>query len=147
MEHRHKLPTLEEVKNSRPILRNPVHEVKLALSPLERFALYMTRWVGSMGFFIIITVWSIGWLIWNLVAPHELRFDPAPAFVIWLFISNLIQLVLLPLVMVGQNLESKVVEERATADFEVNKKAEREIEVVIAHLENQSDMLQKILDK
>jgi uncharacterized membrane protein len=147
MEHRHKLPTLEEVKNARPMLRNPVREVKLALSPLERFALFMTRRVGSMGFFLVLSVWTFGWLIWNLVAPAGMRFDPAPAFVIWLFISNMIQLILLPLVMVGQNLEAKVAEERAQADFEVNRKAEREIEIVIAHLENQGEMLQKILDK
>lgn len=141
------LPTLEQIRNARPVLRNPVDEVKLTLTPMERFALAITRQVGSMGFFFLLTAWTLVWLLWNVMAPHEMRFDPAPAFVIWLFISNLIQLILLPLVMVGQNLDSKVTDERAQADFEVNQKAENEIEVVIAHLENQNELLSEISKK
>ena len=144
MTHKHNLPTLDEMKNKRPILRNPVSETKLGLSPLEKFALLITRHVGTMGFFFIVLIWTLGWLFWNLFAPLEHRFDPAPAFVIWLFLSNLIQLVLLPLVMVGQNLEGKVSDQRAEADFEINKKSEREIEVIIAHLENQNELLLEI---
>jgi hypothetical protein len=43
---------------------------------------------------------------WNLLAPKDLQFDPAPAFVFWLFISNVIQLLLMPLIMVGQIADS-----------------------------------------
>lgn len=147
MQYKHELPSLEEVKNTRPILRNPVNEVKLSLTPLESFAIHITRHVGSMGFFLLLAVWTLCWLIWNLFAPIELRFDPAPAFVIWLFASNMIQLVLLPLVMVAQNLEAKVADNRAQADFEVNQKSEREIEVIIAHLENQTELLLELSRK
>lgn len=141
MTKKHELPTLAEVKNTRPVLRNPVSEIKLTLSPLEKFALLITRHVGTMGFFFIVLLWTLAWLFWNLFASVEYRFDPAPAFVIWLFLSNLIQLVLLPLVMVGQNLEGKVSDQRAKADFEINQKSEREIEIIIAHLENQYELL------
>lgn len=147
MEYRHNPPTLEEVRASRPILRNPVREVKLGLSPLEKFALWITHKVGTMGFFILLAVWTFGWLIWNLMAPVDMRFDPAPAFVAWLFISNMIQLVLLPLIMVGQNLEGKVADQRAQADFEVNRKTEGEVEVIIAHLENQNELLLELVKK
>ena len=147
MTEHHPVPTLAELKNARPILRNPVREAHLSLSPLERFAVYITKHVGSMGFFIILACWTFGWLLWNLAAPLEYRFDPAPAFVIWLFISNMIQLILLPLVMVGQNLDSKVSDIRAKADYEVNEKAEREIEAVLAHLENHDEMLNQLLKK
>jgi len=37
--------------------------------------------VGSMGFFLLIAIWTLVWLAWNTVGPQELRFDPAPAFV------------------------------------------------------------------
>lgn len=147
MEPKHILPSLDEVRAKRPILRNPIKEVKLTLSPLDRFALVITRHVGTMGFFILLTLWTVGWLAWNLLAPYELRFDPAPAFVIWLFASNMIQLILLPLVMVAQNIEGKVADQRAQADFEVNQKSEREIEVIIAHLENQAEVLKDITEK
>jgi uncharacterized membrane protein len=59
----------------------------------------------------------------------------------------MIQLFLMPLIMVGQNLQGRHSEARAEADFEVNKKAEREIAVIIQHLENQSVALRKIMDK
>lgn len=139
--------TLSEIKDKRTILRNPVKETRLSLSPLESFALHITRHVGSMGFFIVLTVWTLGWLAWNLLATLEYRFDPAPGFVIWLFVSNMIQLVLLPLVMVSQNIEGKVADRRAQEDLEVNQKSEREIEVIIAHLENQEEILKELIDK
>jgi hypothetical protein len=47
-------------------------------------------------------VWTFAWLAWNTLGPQELRFDPAPAFVLWLFSSNLIQLHLVALLTVGQ---------------------------------------------
>lgn len=147
MEFKHILPTLEEIKNSRPILRDPKKETKLEMTSLERFAVYITHKVGSVGFFFLLLLWSVGWLLWNLYAPIDLRFDPAPAFVVWLFISNVMQLILLPLIMVGQNLEGRHSELRAEADFEINKKSEREIETIIAHLENQNDMLVHLIKR
>ncbi len=147
MEYRHKTPTLEEIMGNRPILRNPVKEFKMRLSPLERFALFMTRRVGSMGFFIFLFLWTIIWLGWNIFGPVEKRFDPAPAFVIWLFISNILQLILLPLIMVGQNIESRTADARAQADFEVNQKTEKEVGVIIAHLENQNELLLELARK
>lgn len=63
-----------------------------------------------------------------MIAPKNLRFDPYPAFVLWLFISNMIQIFLMPLIMVGQNLESKHSEIRAETDYEVNLKAEKKLQ-------------------
>jgi len=90
-------------------------------------------------------VWTTVWLGWNTLAPVELRFDPFPAFVLWLFLSNMIQILLMPLIMVGQNLQGRHAEARAEADFEVNTKAEREIETILLHLERQNDLILKIL--
>lgn len=147
MEYRNIPLSLAELRELRVSINPTRKSAKSSFSMLERFALVVTRFVGSMGFFLILLVWTIGWLCWNLFAPLEMRFDPAPAFVIWLFTSNIIQLVLLPLVMVGQNLEGKFAEHRAQADFEINKKAEREIEVIVSHLENQKEMLLELARK
>ena len=62
-----------------------------------------------------------------LFRSKELRFDPYPGFVLWLFISNMIQLFLMPLIMIGQNLQGRGAEERAKNDYKVNLKAEKEI--------------------
>jgi uncharacterized membrane protein len=147
MEYKHNPPSLQELRRSRPPVRNPRHAAKVSFSALEKFALLVTRGVGTMGFFFLLTFWTVGWLFWNIYAPLELRFDPAPAFVIWLFASNVLQLILLPLIMIGQNLEGKFAESRAEEDFEINKKSEQEIEVIIAHLENQNELLLELARK
>jgi uncharacterized membrane protein len=100
-----------------------------------------------MGFFLIIFSWTALWLSWNMFAPKHLRFDPFPAFVLWLFLSNMIQIFLMPLIMIGQNLQGRHAEIRAESDLEVNVKAEREIETILLHLENQNKMMLEILKK
>jgi len=138
--------TLEELKKLRKPLPNVNIEHKKSLTTLERLAIWITDRVGTMGFFLIIFSWTVFWLVWNTIAPHNLRFDPLPAFALWLFISNMIQIFLMPLIMVGQNLQGRHAEKRAAADFEVNTKAEREIETILMHLENQNELILKILD-
>jgi uncharacterized membrane protein len=85
--------------------------------------------------------WTVLWLGWNLLAPSNLQFDPPMGFVFWLFISNLIQILLMPLIMVGQNIQGRHSDERAKRDFEINIKAEQEIEVILRHLEYQNSLL------
>ncbi len=122
---------------------NAEHEQ--SFSALDRAAIWVTDRVGTMGFFLIIAGWTILWLGFNILAPENLRFDPYPAFVLWLFISNLIQIHLMPLIMVGQNLQGRHSELRAEADFEVNQKAEAEVETILQHLSNQNDLMLEIL--
>jgi len=140
-----KPPSLSELKKNNPPIRDINLEHRSKLTTLEKIAVWITEHVGTMGFFIIIFVWTILWLTWNSWGPQESRFDPFPAFVLWLFISNMIQLLLLPLLMIGQNLQGRHAEARAQADFEVNVKAEREIETILLHLENQNKLIFKIV--
>lgn len=135
----------EELRKLRKPIRNVNIEHKKGLSRLEQLAVWITNHVGSMGFFLIIFIWTISWLGWNTLAPKELRFDPFPAFVLWLFVSNVLQIFLMPLIMIGQNLQGRHSEARAESDFEVNVKAEREIEAILMHLEQQNELILKIL--
>ncbi len=137
----------ENLKKLRKPIRNVNAEHKENLTKLERFAVWITNKVGSMGFFLIICSWTILWLGWNTVGPKESRFDPYPAFVLWLFISNVLQIFLMPLIMIGQNLQGRHSEARAESDFEVNIKAEREIEAILLHLEHQNELILKILNR
>ncbi len=140
-------PSIEELKKLRVPLRNVSKTVEANTSALDKLALWITSHVGTMGFFIVIFVWTVLWLGWNLLAPKEMQFDPPSAFVFWLFISNLIQLMLMPLIMVGQNILGREADARAEHDLEVNIKAEREIEAVLRHLEYQNSILIAMLDK
>ena len=140
------LKSLEEIKKSHKSQRNINIQHKEKLSRLEKLAVWITDHVGSMGFFMIILTWTVFWLGWNTIAPAHIRFDPYPAFVLWLFISNMIQIFLMPLIMIGQNLQSRHAEMRAEADFEINTKAEEEVETILMHLENQNELILQILD-
>jgi uncharacterized membrane protein len=142
-----KPPSLEEIIHQRKPMRNINAEHKEHLSPLERIGLWITERVGTMGFFFLIFVWTAVWLGWNLLAPKNLQFDPPMGFIVWLFISNLIQLFLMPLIMVGQNAQSRHAEMRAENDYQINLKAEREIEVILLHLEYQNTMLLALVEK
>lgn len=110
------------------IIRNANNVYKSLLDISGKFAIWITDRVGTIDFFAIIFLWTICWLSWNMIAPKDMRFDPYPAFVLLLFISNMIQISLMLLIMVGQNLQSIHAEIRAETDFEVNTKDEKEIE-------------------
>jgi uncharacterized membrane protein len=130
-------------RREHPPVRDVNQEFQDSFSPLERLALFVTDHVGTFGFFLIILAWTIVWLGWNTLGPASLRFDPAPAFVFWLFISNMIQIMLMPLIMVGQNLASRHAEIRAQSDFEINQKAEKEVEVILLHVEQQTAQIER----
>lgn len=141
------LQSVEDIRKQFKPLSNVNVRHRQKLSALDKIALWITEHVGSMGFFLLIFIWTVLWLGWNTLAPQSARFDPYPAFVLWLFISNMIQIFLMPLIMIGQNLQARHSEIRAEQDFEVNKKAETEIETILKHLENQNDLMLQILTR
>src|SRR5262249_20757423 len=127
---------------------NIVHEQ--SLSKLDRLAIAITDRVGSIGFFLIIATWTVLWTGYNIVASeitslHWPAFDPFPAFVAYLLISNVIQILLMPLIMVGQNLQGRHSETRAELDFEINQKAEKEVTATLLHLERNTELLLKLM--
>src|SRR5579864_8446081 len=137
---------LKEIRHRRP-LRNTYDEMMAGLSSLDRLAVWITVHVGTMGFFLVIFVWTFIWLGWNFLAPTRLQFDPPMGFVFWLFISNVIQILLMPLIMVGQNIQGRHAEAGAEHDLEVNVQAEREIEIILEHLDYQNKLLIAMVEK
>jgi uncharacterized membrane protein len=147
MQYRHNPPSLEELRKAVPVPHNTRREFKYSLTLSQQFAVFMTKRIGSMGFFMFLFFWTIIWLGWNIYAPLEQRFDPAPAFVIWLFVSNILQLILLPLIMVGQNIESRAADMRSQADYEIDEKTGRVVEAILQHLENQNELFLELTRK
>ena len=140
-------PSLTEFKKYRPPLHNVNKEFVEKMSRLDRLALVITERVGTIGFFLCILGWTVFWLGWNLLAPPSLQFDTPMGFVFWLFISNLIQIMLMPLIMVGQNVQGRHAEARAENDLAVNVKAEQEIETILHYLEYQNSPLIALINK
>ena len=111
-----------------------------SLKTLDRLAIAITNRVGSFGFFLIILGWTVVWTGYNILASevpalHLRSFDPFPAFVAYLLISNVIQILLMPLIMVGQNLQGRHSETRAELDFQVNLKNEISLTEVLRRLD------------
>lgn len=110
----HRLQWRKRVKVTHQSNVNEVHNE--VLRPDERVGLWITTHVGTMAFFGLLAAWILVWLVWNVGPwPH---FDPGPAFVILLLGSNFIQLLLMPLIMVGQNVQSRHQEIQADVDHE-----------------------------
>ncbi len=55
----------------------------------------------------------------------------------------MIQIFLMPLIMIGQNLQGRHAERRAESDFNVNVRTGKEIEVILLHLANQNELILK----
>ncbi len=140
-------PSLEEIKSSRKKPRDVNKESSQKISLLDRIAVKITTTIGTMGFFLLVFSWTILWLGWNLLAPSEYQFDPPMAFVFWLFISNVIQILLMPLIMLGQNILGRHAEKRAAHDLEIDMQAEKEVEIILQHLEYQSAILIAMVKK
>jgi uncharacterized membrane protein len=139
------VPKYSEITARFAPTRNLNAQLDSSFTPVERLAIWVTDHVGTMGFFFLVAAWTVFWLAWNTVGPVELRFDPGPAFVLWLFISNLLQLHLMPLIMVGQNLQDRYGELRADADFDISQRTEAEVEAILQHLTNQNALMLEIL--
>jgi uncharacterized membrane protein len=128
-------------------MRKVNEEHRQRMSRGETLALFITQRVGTMGFFLTILVWTVLWLGWNILVPASLKFDPPTAFVFWLFISNMIQIFLMPLIMIGQNLQGRHAELRAESDYEVNVRSAEEVKGIIHRLDEQQALLLEILDR
>ncbi len=146
--HHLRLPQFKHDDHAPVRNANEVHQSNL--SALDKLALAITDKVGSMGFFLSIFTWTLLWTGYNVLATvvpalHWKSFDPFPAFVAYLLISNVIQILLMPLIMVGQNLQGRHTETRAQLDFEINQKAEKEVMAILRHLEHQTDLLLQLM--
>jgi uncharacterized membrane protein len=101
-------------------IRNINKEHRESLSTQEKLALAITKGVGSMYCAYIFAAIAL------ISLPDAIHSGKA-ALVSWVA-QTFLQLVLLSIIMVGQNVSSKHSELRADADYEVNLKAEKEIE-------------------
>jgi len=142
-----RVPKFAEIDRKFGSARNVSVELARSLSPTDRLAVWVTDRVGSMAFFFAVAIWTILWLGWNTAGPVEFRFDPGPAFAVWLFFSNLLQLHLMPLIMVGQNLQDRYGELVASADFDISQRTEAEVDAILQHLTNQNALMLEILKR
>ena len=117
---------------------NKLHKESLGIN--ERIGLFITKTVGTM--------WcAYAFALLALVSlPAALASGQLIIIVAWIA-QTFLQLVLLSIIMVGQDLQSRHSEIRAELDFETNTKAEKEIEKILNKLDKQDKQILKIVEK
>jgi uncharacterized membrane protein len=120
-------------------LVNPHKAVQEGLGFQDRLALMITGAVGTMYAVYVFALFMAGWMLIQ-VAVGNSAFDPFP-FAFLLFVGNIVQLLLMPLIMVGQNLQSRHGEARAEEEYKTVGKTFADLETVMKHLDVQDQEL------
>jgi uncharacterized membrane protein len=121
------------------MVRNVNKEHRDSLTLLDRVAIFITKIVGTM--------WcAIAFTILALISLPEAIHGGTSTTISWIA-QTFLQLVLLSIIMVGQNLQSRHSELRADADYETNVEAKKDIETLTKRLDSiESNKLDKILE-
>ncbi|MCX6751833.1 MAG: DUF1003 domain-containing protein [Candidatus Nomurabacteria bacterium] len=124
------------------MIRNVNKEHKAKLNTLDKVAIFITKVVGTM--------WcAIAFTILALISLPEALSNGTATTISWIA-QTFLQLVLLSIIMVGQNLQSKHSELRAEADYETDMDAKKDVENLLKRLDdieqNKLDKIIKILE-
>ena len=134
--HKSAIKTLEDLRREFSPIQNTNEVHNLHLSNTDKVALFITKRIGTMNFFYFCLVLAAVPVAFPLALPT-----------IQYVSSGFLQLVFLPLIMVGQNLQGRHSELRAQHAYETNVKAEKEIEAILLHLEKLDHTMLDILEK
>jgi uncharacterized membrane protein len=120
---------------------NPVEATTDNYSLLDRIAIALTGKIGTMKFTLCIFTLTAGWIGYNVLAPKMgwPQFDKLPALVIYLLGVNIFGTILMPLLMVGQNMSARLQEAKAEQDYRNNARAVEILELILADREKAGD--------
>jgi uncharacterized membrane protein len=118
---------------------NDLH--KKGLGVQDRIALTITTAVGTMYAVYFFAIFMAGWMLWQSHISHT-PFDPYP-FAFLLFLGNIVQLLLMPLIMVGQNIQGRHAQIRSDEEYKTTMTSYKDIESILKHLEIQDQELLK----
>jgi len=133
-------PRVEARKTAGPAVSKRHHTSKVKLSLNERFGLFITQSVGTMWaayVFFGLTLVSL---------PAALASGNVIVIVSWVA-QTFLQLVLLPIIIVGQNIQAKSSDERAIATYEDAGAILEEAREIQTHLGTQDDALEHLITR
>jgi uncharacterized membrane protein len=147
--------TLQHMRNAAAERRTQAAEPFKATTFADRMADIVTAAVGSWRFIIIQSTLLAAWIVFNAVSAN--RVDPYPFILLNLLLSFQAAYTA-PIIMMSQNRQGDIDRKRAIDDFDINTKAELEIETLhakidmlreqeIARLVDAVDRLTKLLEE
>lgn len=122
---------------------NPNLRHRQSLGLQDKIALAVTSAIGTMYAVYVFALFMAGWMLWQTYFDKH-PFDPFP-FVFLLFLGNIVQLLLMPLIMVGQNLQGRHNEMRAEEEYKTTRSSYKDIEQILLHLDNQDKQMKEQL--
>lgn len=93
----------------------------------------LTRFAGSWTFIILVLIYLAIWIILNVIA-WIYKWDPYP-FILLNLVLSCLAAIQAPIILMSQNRSTERDRMRAEYDYQVNRKAEREIEQIQKTLE------------
>lgn len=109
------------------------------MSPLDRAGFDITRAVGTMVTAILFTLLAL------ISLPAAIKTHNLIVIVAWIA-QTFLQLVLLPIIMVGQNIQSKHSEVMADEEFQTTQTTYKDLEHLILVNKQQLDLLLKLAE-
>ena len=91
------------------------------------FAEQFARFMGTARFLMWMTVFVVGWIAWNTLAPHDLRFDEYP-FIFLTLILSLQASYAAPLILLAQNRQEDRDRVIGEQDRQANSRAHADME-------------------
>lgn len=122
-----------------PVNVNQKHRQNLGFQ--DRLAATITSAVGTMYTMYLIMAGVLGWMLWQTIITKP--FDPYP-FAFMVFLSNIVQLLLMPLLMVGQNVQGRHAEMRAEEEYKMTKYQIKEMKEMMDRLEKMERKLDNL---
>jgi len=132
---------IEPPKHERHKPENANEKHKSRLGMQDRIALLVTTAIGTMYALYLFAIFMAGWMLWQTYFNGK-PFDAYP-FAFLLFLGNIVQLLLMPLIMVGQNLQARHSEVRAEEEYKTTITSYHDIEHILKHLDAQDEELLK----
>jgi uncharacterized membrane protein len=120
-ERRGRLDTPKEQR--RTLIRTPTYDRDAFGVFAEQFARYM----GTARFLLWMTIFVVGWIGWNALAPRDLRFDNYPFIFLTLMLS-LQASYAAPLILLAQNRQESRDKVVAEQDRQANARAHADME-------------------
>jgi uncharacterized membrane protein len=130
---------MAETSHHHPRNVNELHRQTLSLQ--DRLALLITTAVGTMYAVYFFALFMAGWMLWQSSISHK-PFDPYP-FAFLLFLGNIVQLLLMPLIMVGQNIQGRRAEIRSDEEYQTTVSSHRDLQEILRRLEKIEEQLNK----
>jgi uncharacterized membrane protein len=107
----------------RPLIRTPSYDRDAFGVFAEQFA----RFMGTARFLMWMTVFVVGWISWNSLAPENLKFDEYP-FIFLTLILSLQASYAAPLILLAQNRQESRDKVIAEQDRQANARAHADME-------------------